>query len=51
MYGCDGAITELDLRGADGAYSVSIDRMRLYAIVVFHDERPPKMQHAGEEST
>jgi hypothetical protein len=52
MYGCDGAITELDLRGGDGVYSVSIDRMRLYAIVVFHDERPPKMQqHPAEESS
>jgi hypothetical protein len=52
MYDCDGAITELDLRTHDGVYSVSIDRLRLYAIVVFHDERRPPMQpHPAEGAT
>jgi hypothetical protein len=52
MYDCDGAIIELDLRTHDGVYSVSIDRLRLYAIVVFHDERRPAMQpHPAEEAT
>jgi hypothetical protein len=44
LYGCDGDITDLDVRSDGTTHTVQLDRLGLYGIVVFHDELPPHMQ-------
>jgi hypothetical protein len=49
LYGCDGGITELELRVDGGLCRVRIDRLGLYGIVVLYDEHhPPAVRPTAE---